>query len=146
MPFYTIQNIPALCSKHSVFLVQQQVFNLQLQEKVLVSSISFHIYSYLSVIDSSSPTGEVSYFSRQFQHSTPTTPLKISEISAESKNVQGRLPKGIGIKGINRGRQRGIGMGQGQKIQSHRGIGMESPIPLLSRPKNIEHQVSFIFH
>ena len=27
----------------------------------------------------------------------------------------------------------GIGMGQGWKIQSHRGIGMESAIPLLSR-------------
>ena len=46
--------------------------------------------------------------------------LKISSI------VKTRLPKGIGIEGINRG-------GQGWKIQSHRGIGMESPIPLLSR-------------
>ena len=36
----------------------------------------FFIYSYLPVIDPSSPAGGEGYFSQQFQHSTPTTPLK----------------------------------------------------------------------
>jgi hypothetical protein len=47
---------------------------LQVIEKVLVSRIFFLIYSYLPVINPSSPAGGEVYFPQQFQHSTPTTP------------------------------------------------------------------------
>ena len=46
--------------------------------------------------------------------------------------LKSRLPKRIRIEEINQEGQRGIriGIGQGWKMQSHRQIGMESPIPL----------------
>jgi hypothetical protein len=37
----------------------------------------FLVYSYLPVIDPSSPAGEVGNFPQQFQHFTPTTPFKV---------------------------------------------------------------------
>ena len=47
------------------------------------------IYSYPSVIDSSTPVGEVGSFPQQLQHSTPTTLLKgyPSWIEAQTRNV-----------------------------------------------------------
>jgi hypothetical protein len=61
-------------------------FNLQLQVKVLVSSIFLLIYSFLPIIDPSIPAGEVSNFSQQFQHFTPTAPLNMSFLNYFQKN------------------------------------------------------------
>ena len=64
---------------------------MQVIEKVLVSRIFFLIYSYLPVINPSSPAGGESYFPQQFQHSTPTTPLR--RFNSLRRNAMPSMPK-----------------------------------------------------
>jgi hypothetical protein len=96
---------------------------LQLTEKVLVSRIFFLIYSYLPVIDPSSPAGGEGYFPQQFQHSTPTTPLRewVSLILASSKVISRQTSKGDIPKTFvtNRTNLRGNFKLNSNLIQSH---------------------------